>query len=162
MNKLEIAQIETFCGPVSVLASSKGITGIYFSSIEELISKVPADCLLEQIPWDRSPAAIQLLEYFNGTRKTFSLPLDLKGTSFQKKVWVALQEIPYGSTVTYKDIAEHIGCPKGCRAVGQANGRNPVPIVIPCHRVLAADGKLGGYSCGLDKKTALLRLEGCL
>ncbi len=102
----------------------------------------------------------QLTEYFGGKRLVFKLPLDLEqGTPFQRKVWRALLDIPYGRTVTYKEIAESIGQPSASRAVGGANGCNPIPIVIPCHRVVASGNKLGGYSGGLDVKKRLLELE---
>jgi methylated-DNA-[protein]-cysteine S-methyltransferase len=104
-------------------------------------------------------AARQLTEYFAGERKTFSLPLSLHGTTFQKSDWNALCTIPYGETRSYRQIAEQIGSPKAVRAVGQANGRNPVMIVIPCHRVIAADGSIGGYAGSLDVKRFLLHLE---
>lgn len=104
-------------------------------------------------------AALQLTEYFSGKRKEFDLPLEPQGTEFRKKVWAALTEIPYGETRSYKDIAERIGNPKACRAVGGANNKNPISIIIPCHRVVGADGSLVGYGGGLDKKTMLLELE---
>lgn len=87
----------------------------------------------------------QLLEYFEGTRREFDLPVDPNGTEFQKRVWKGLCDIPYGQTISYRQLAENIGSPKAFRAVGQANKKNPVSIVIPCHRVVAADGSLGGY-----------------
>lgn len=102
----------------------------------------------------------QLEEYFEGKRKDFDLPLDMRGTLFQVKVWKALQAIPYGEVRTYKQIAEEIGHPKAVRAVGMANHVNPFIIVVPCHRVIGTDGKLTGYAAGLDKKSFLLRLEG--
>lgn len=101
----------------------------------------------------------QLDEYFKGERKTFSLPLSFEGTPFQKSVWKALMEIPYGETRSYKDIAIRIGNPKACRAVGMANNRNPIVLICPCHRVIGANGKLVGYGGGLDMKTFLLNLE---
>ncbi|WP_425516040.1 methylated-DNA--[protein]-cysteine S-methyltransferase [Anaerolentibacter hominis] len=101
----------------------------------------------------------ELLEYFEGNRKEFELPLHPSGTAFQKKVWDALKEIPYGETRSYKEIAQAIGNPKACRAVGMANHNNPIGIVIPCHRVLGANGALTGYAGGLDKKASLLFLE---
>lgn len=104
-------------------------------------------------------AATQLTEYFSSKRKDFDLPLEPQGTEFRKKVWSALMEIPYGETRSYKDIAERIGNPKACRAVGGANNKNPISIIIPCHRVVGADGSLVGYGGGLDKKTMLLDLE---
>ena len=101
----------------------------------------------------------QLDEYFAGKRKTFDLPLAPKGTAFQQKVWSALQEIPYGEVCTYKDIAVAIGNPKGCQAVGGANGKNPIAIIIPCHRVIGKNGKLVGYAGGMENKKFLLGLE---
>ncbi|MDE8731872.1 methylated-DNA--[protein]-cysteine S-methyltransferase [Eubacteriales bacterium DFI.9.88] len=102
----------------------------------------------------------QLDEYFSGQRTDFDLPLKPNGTEFQKKDWAALQEIPYGQTRTYKDIAEAIGCPKGFRAVGLANNHNPIMIIIPCHRVIGSDGSLTGYAGGTHIKKYLLELEG--
>ncbi|MFA5514065.1 MAG: methylated-DNA--[protein]-cysteine S-methyltransferase [Sphaerochaetaceae bacterium] len=104
----------------------------------------------------------QLKEYFNKERKIFDLPLNPTGTQFQKQVWHALSEIPYGETRSYKDIAVAIGNPKASRAVGMANNRNPISFIIPCHRVIGADGSLVGYGGGLDLKVKLLKLEGSL
>lgn len=101
----------------------------------------------------------ELDEYFQGERREFDIPLKLYGTEFQIKVWEALKTIPYGETRSYKDIAQYIGNPKGCRAVGLANNRNPIPIIIPCHRVIGANGKLIGYGGGIEKKIFLLELE---
>lgn len=102
----------------------------------------------------------QLSEYFAGERKVFDLPLDPDGTDFQKKVWKALSEIPYGEVRSYREVAEAAGCPKGYRAVGNANNRNHICIIIPCHRCIAADGTIGGFECGTDIKMRLLDLEG--
>lgn len=101
----------------------------------------------------------QLSEYFNGERKSFDFPFKMEGTPFQKKVWSALCEIPYGETRSYKEIAIAIGSPKACRAVGMANNRNPIAIVIPCHRVIGSNGDLVGYAGGIEVKKALLKLE---
>lgn len=101
----------------------------------------------------------QLREYFAGRRKDFDLPLDPAGTAFQRTVWKRLQEIPYGETISYGELARRVGNPKASRAVGSANGKNPIPIVIPCHRVIASGGKLGGFGGGLPTKEALLALE---
>jgi methylated-DNA-[protein]-cysteine S-methyltransferase len=101
-------------------------------------------------------------EYFAGERRQFSFPLDLRGTNFQLACWRALLAIPYGETRTYGDIARAVGKPQGFRAVGMANNRNPVAIVVPCHRVIASDGTLCGYGGGLDVKRRLLELEGAL
>lgn len=106
------------------------------------------------------PAAAQLAEYFDGSRQHFSLPLGYSGTAFQERVWAALRDIPYGQVVSYGELAREIGNPAAARAVGAANGANPLPIVIPCHRVIAAGGALGGYTGGLRVKRALLSLEG--
>jgi len=102
----------------------------------------------------------QILEYLNHQRQVFDLPLSPAGTDFQKKVWAALSDIPYGQTRSYGDIARRIGCPGGARAVGMANHANPIPILIPCHRVVGAKGQLTGYAGGLELKGALLALEG--
>lgn len=101
----------------------------------------------------------QLDEYFSGKRKTFDLKIEVKGTDFQKRVWDALQKIPYGETRTYQEIAEEVGSPKGQRAVGGANNKNPIMIIIPCHRVIGKNGKLVGFAGGLDVKKSLLELE---
>jgi methylated-DNA-[protein]-cysteine S-methyltransferase len=106
--------------------------------------------------------AQQLDEYFAGRRRTFDLPLAPEGTSFQQAVWSALQAIPYGQTISYGDLARRIRKPRAIRAVGAANGRNPIPIVIPCHRVIGADGSLTGFGGGLGVKRRLLALEGTL
>ncbi len=115
--------------------------------------------------WKRSDeqfaeARNQLLAYLNGGLREFSLPLKMNGTPFQKKVWNALLSIPYGEVVSYKDIADTLGVKNGARAVGMANAKNPLPLVVPCHRVIGADGKLTGYAYGLELKEKLLALEG--
>ena len=104
-------------------------------------------------------AAVQLREYFAGHRRDFELPLAPAGTAFQRAVWQALAKIPYGQTCSYAELARAVGRPKAVRAVGAANGRNPLPIVLPCHRVIGADGSLTGFGGGLPTKVALLRLE---
>lgn len=118
--------------------------------------------------WTRDDAAepfrrakSQLNAYFRGKRTAFDLPLRLEGTPFQSRVWAALCGIPYGETRSYADIARRIGNPKACRAVGLANGRNPIGIIVPCHRVIGADGSLTGFGGGLTRKRALLTLERC-
>ena len=115
------------------------------------------DWIYNEKPLDR--ACQQLDEYFSGKRKSFDLPLQFDGTEFQVSVLRALQDIPYGETVSYGEIARRIGKPKAVRAVGAANGRNPLPIVLPCHRVIGSSGDLTGFGGGLDTKEALLRLE---
>ncbi len=115
--------------------------------------------------WIESPrgpvgeAVEQLREYFAGHRAEFDLPLAPQGTAFQRTVWYRLREIPYGETISYGELAKRVGNPKASRAVGAANGKNPIPIVIPCHRVIGANGKLTGFGGGLPAKEALLALE---
>ena len=118
-----------------------------------------------QVRWEESevrthPVRQQLHEYFSGQRRNFELALDLRGTEFHKRCWQQLLQIPYGETCSYADIARAVGSPKSFRAVGQANHHNPVAIIVPCHRVLAAGCYLGGYGGGLPVKAFLLRLEG--
>ena len=121
-------------------------------------SKIPTEYILEETELILQ-CKMQLDEYFRGERKTFDLPLAPKGTDFQKKVWNALKEIPYGETRTYGEIAAAVGNLKAARAVGMANNKNPIGIIIPCHRVVGANGKLVGYAGGMDKKEWLLQLE---
>ncbi len=102
----------------------------------------------------------QLGAYFRGERRTFDIPLNMQGTSFQRTVWTALQTIPYGTVINYRQLAERIDSPAAVRAVGRANATNPLPIVVPCHRVIGADGSLTGFGGGLPLKEALLKLEG--
>jgi methylated-DNA-[protein]-cysteine S-methyltransferase len=109
-----------------------------------------------------SSTVSQLEEYFAGDRKEFDIPLGVDGTPFQHEVWMALAEIPYGQTVSYAELAEMVGRPKAFRAVGQANGSNPIPIVLPCHRVLASGGHIGGYGGGIATKRTLLTIEGAV
>ena len=115
-------------------------------------------------PFEETPLLMdlqrELEEYFAGRLTAFTIPVKLKGTSFQRAVWARLQAIPYGQTASYGQIAKEIGLPKACRAVGQANHVNPVSILVPCHRVVGADGRLTGYGGGLERKEALLKLEG--
>jgi O-6-methylguanine DNA methyltransferase len=101
----------------------------------------------------------QVLDYLDGKRTNFQLPLDLRGTEFQESVWKALLEIPYGETCTYQELARDVGRPRAVRAVGSANGANPIPLIVPCHRVIATGGKLGGYGGGLEAKAWLLAME---
>ena len=116
----------------------------------------------DRAPGERGPvwdAARQLDEYFAKKRTAFDLPLSVSGTEFQKQVWLTLAEIPYGETISYAELARWVGRPQAFRAVGQANGANPIPVILPCHRVIAADGTVGGYGGGLPAKRLLLELE---
>ncbi|HEX6995238.1 MAG TPA: methylated-DNA--[protein]-cysteine S-methyltransferase [Gammaproteobacteria bacterium] len=120
----------------------------------------PDDAHEDPRPFER--VAAQLREYFEGVRREFDVPLAPQGTPFQRRVWDALLGVGYGRTATYADVARAIGHPKSVRAVGLANGRNPIPIIIPCHRIIGSDGSLTGYGGGLAIKRALLELEGAL
>jgi methylated-DNA-[protein]-cysteine S-methyltransferase len=126
-------------------------------------TKQPEDWLQDQRR-DRDSllrrAATEIREYFEDKRRVFTVPFVLDGTEFQCRVWEALWRIPFGAIKTYTELAREVGRPGASRAVGQANGSNPLPIIVPCHRVVASDGTLGGYAGGLDLKRALLRLEG--
>lgn len=150
---------DTKIGKVAIRENGNSITHIYLreTNVDLVIEK---NKLIVQESDLIKKAYIQLKEYIDGQRKQFDLPLNLKGTAFQKKVWGELAKIPYGETRSYKDIAIAIGNEKACRAVGMANNKNPIPIVIPCHRVVGSNKKLVGYAGGLDLKEELLNLEG--
>ncbi len=139
-------------GRLTIAADEAGICGIDFGEVRR-------EGLLRPSALTNATAT-QLQEYFAGKRRVFEIPLSPHGTEFQLRVWKALQTIPYGQTRTYAEIAELAGSPKGFRAVGMANNKNPLPIVVPCHRVIGADGKLVGYAGGLKIKKYLLELEG--
>lgn len=141
-------------GFLKVCDNGSAITEISFVS-DDLCVLTSEDCASELA----NKAIKQLTEYFNGSRKGFALPLTPKGTAFQREVWNALLEIPYGEIRSYKDIAIAVGREKGAQAVGQANHKNPIAIVIPCHRVLGKSGKLVGYGGGIEKQRYLLHLE---
>lgn len=140
-------------GRLGIAGDGCGITNIFPAE------RRPPESPVERETPQIKEAAKQLTEYFSGKRRDFDLPLSLHGTAFQTQVWAALTTIPYGQTRSYKDIAIQTGRLKAFQAVGQANTRNPLPFVIPCHRVIAADGSLGGYALGLELKQWLLELE---
>jgi len=153
-------------GPLTIVCTPKGICKLEFGSVEETFANIQAWAKRhflksEMIRDDEqiAPVVRQLQEYFNGERLGFDLPLHLQGTSFQKRVWEALMQIPHGETRTYKEIAQSIGAEKAVRAVGNANNKNPLPIIIPCHRVIGSNGSLVGYGGGVDKKQYLLEIE---
>ena len=149
-------QLETPIGPLTVTATKKAVTAIPFGTE---VPEGSARCTAaEAIPLLRK-AAEEIGEYFAGSRRKFTLPLAPEGSPFQQKVWETLRTIPYGETRTYKQIAIQIGHNQSFRAVGMANNRNPIVIVVPCHRVIGYDGKLTGYAGGLDVKEQLLALE---
>lgn len=146
-------------GMITVSSDGKGITSLhieedrYFTAIPDNWIKDAKDPMLLQ-------AIAELKEYFAKKRTAFTVPISVVGTPFQQSVWKALQEIPSGSTFTYMQIADKIGKPKAIRAVGSAIGRNPVCIMIPCHRVIGSDGSFHGYVAGIERKKMLLALEG--
>lgn len=144
-------------GRLYLVASGKGLQGVFWTKQPVQMAK----SLRGPEPEIRilSKAVRELKEYLAGKRKKFALPLDPKGTPFQKRVWKQLERIPYGKTCSYKDIAVKIRNGKAFRAIGTANGENPLCIIVPCHRVISADGSLGGYSAGTHIKTRLLALE---
>lgn len=144
-----------------ILSSEKGIKSIRMNSKENPDEMKSATKLRTDDPY-MCGIFDQLEEYFKRERKKFNLPLDISGTDFQMKVWDELAKIPYGKTISYKQLAKALGSLKLVRAVGRANGANPVPIVIPCHRVINSNGNLGGYSGGAGIKEKLLELEGSL
>jgi O-6-methylguanine DNA methyltransferase len=144
-------------GPLFLAASTKGLVRLEF---EGRVQKLNPKVKLQEFPDAIAPYLSELNEYFSGQRRVFSLPLDLRGTEFQLQCWRALLAIPYGETRSYGDIAQTIGHPHAFRAVGMSNNRNPIAIIVPCHRVIASDGSLCGYGGGLDIKRKLLELEG--
>ena len=143
---------DTPVGPMALEGTEEGLTALYLPNCP----MKPAGKENPLLTRGRG----ELLEYLWGKRQTFDLPLVPVGTPFQRKVWCALSDIPYGQAITYGELARRVGCPKGSRAVGQANHRNPLPILLPCHRVVGANGTLTGYGGGLELKEWLLRLEG--
>ena len=159
-------------GPLFLAASATGLAALEFDARlpgQQTIRPNPRDLRVEsksvrfeERESELRPYVRELEEYFAGQRREFSFPLDLRGTDFQVACWRALLAIPYGETRSYADIARAVGRPQGFRAVGMANNRNPIAIVVPCHRVIASDGTLCGYGGGLDIKRKLLELEGAL
>jgi methylated-DNA-[protein]-cysteine S-methyltransferase len=155
------ARYQSPLGAMIVAATGRGLAGVWFEGQRHLP---------DSSTWPHQPqhplliqAVSQLSEYFGGTRTKFDLPLDLQGgTSFQQSVWQALLAIPRGGTISYGTLSRNIGNSAAVRAVGAAVGRNPLSIVVPCHRVLGGDGSLTGYAGGLERKSALLQLEGAI
>jgi O-6-methylguanine DNA methyltransferase len=161
------ARMDSPVGPVWIAASGSGICAVGLGDGQpERFFAWLAQHIGPQPPCENSvalaPALIQLREYFSRARREFDLPLDARGTTFQQAVWAEIAGIAYGATTTYGEIARRIGRPRAVRAVGAAVGANPLPILIPCHRVIRAEGSLIGYGGGLEAKAALLQLEGVL
>jgi O-6-methylguanine DNA methyltransferase len=172
METLHSTIFKSQIGPLFLAASERGLVALEFDARlpgQQTIRPNPRDLRTETKALKFTESAENLLpyvqelqEYFAGQRREFTFPLDLRGTDFQVACWRALLKIPYGETRTYADIARAVGSPQGFRAVGMANNRNPIAIVVPCHRVIASDGTLCGYGGGLDLKRKLLELEGAL
>jgi len=155
-------------GPLLLTSDGVSLTGLYMSEPTNGVADgLEKWGMSDSLPgWVRDDevkpfkeAREQLEEYFAGTRTSFDLPLSMEGTDFQRLVWDALTEIPYGTTVSYGELARRVGNPNGSRAVGLANGRNPIAVIVPCHRVIGSNGKLTGYGGGLPRKAALLDFE---
>ena len=148
--------VDSPVGPLTLVARDGVLSGLYMTEQRHR----PADETFGfEDPSPFGDVITQLAEYFSGARTVFELPLDLLGTPFQRTVWRALVEIPYGETVTYGELAQRLGRPSAARAVGLANGRNPIGIIVPCHRVVGANGDLTGYGGGLERKRRLLDFE---
>jgi O-6-methylguanine DNA methyltransferase len=172
METLASMLFESPVGALFLAASGRGLVALEFDKRlpgQQTIRPNPRDLRAESksVRFEESAAEMQvyvreLQEYFDGERRRFEFPIDLRGTDFQLDCWRALLAIPYGETRTYADIARAVSRPQGFRAVGMANNRNPIAIVVPCHRVIASDGTLCGYGGGLDIKRKLLELEGAL
>ena len=148
--------LRTPVGVLRVTASERGVTAVERVSRASVASRAKVSARAVR---HADTAVRQLREYFAGTRRNFTVPLDLEGTEFQQQAWAAMCDIRYGQTLSYAQQAKAIGKPKAVRAVGSANGANPIPIIVPCHRVIASDGSLGGYALGLTMKRYLLALE---
>lgn len=154
---MNCAYLETPIGTLLIAGDADAVLQIKFPQLGKPVKAEPDWQEAQRGPVGE--AVRQLREYFAGKRTGFDLPLAPQGTAFQRSVWRQLQEIPYGETISYGELARRVGNPKASRAVGSANGANPLPIVIPCHRVIAGDGTLGGFGGGLPTKQTLLALE---
>ncbi|TDD34469.1 methylated-DNA--[protein]-cysteine S-methyltransferase [Actinomadura sp. KC06] len=146
-------------GPLTLVALDEGLSGLYMDMQRHRPSEETFGALGDPDTEPFATVAEQLSAYFAGDLTEFDLPLNLQGTEFQKRVWTALQEIPYGETTTYGQLAVELGKPSASRAVGLANGRNPVSVIVPCHRVVGSTGDLTGYGGGLERKRYLLDFE---
>ena len=151
--------MKTELGDLTLVANESELIGIYFEKHRHMPKMQKAWTLNPRLPV-LLQAAKQLKEYFAGKRDTFSIPMKFAGTDFQKKIWKEIAQIPFGKTKSYGDVAKAIGKPRAVRAVGGACGANSIPILVPCHRVLAANNQIGGFGSGLGWKCKLLELEG--
>jgi len=158
--------IKTLVGEIALAEQDGRLIRVYMpnperdaTSIEDELGDIDSEVYRQDAPL-LDLAESQICEYFNGERTEFELPLEYDGTEFQRSIWQEIARIPFGETLTYTDIAHRINNPKAARAVGNSCGKNPLPLIIPCHRVLAVGNRLGGYSSGLDTKRTLLQHEG--
>lgn len=156
MTSLRHTTIETPIGPLLLVGDGEALHGVAFHTGRRPVEVDPA---WREDPAALAPVAAQLDEYFHEGRTSFDVPIALHGTPFQVAVWEALREIPYGETISYGELARRVGKPSAVRAVGATNGRNPIPVIVPCHRVIGADGSLTGFGGGIATKRALLDLE---
>ncbi len=159
MQRIYHATITTPIGPLLLAASDTGLRVVHFAFKPGPYPRRRDEEWIEA-PQQLALCSTQLAEYFASRRRIFELPLDLRGTDFQLRCWRELLRIPYGQTRTYAKLAHAVGSPHGFRAVGAANGANPIAIIVPCHRVIASDGTLHGYGGGLETKRRLLEIEG--
>jgi methylated-DNA-[protein]-cysteine S-methyltransferase len=153
-----VSRLPTPIGELTLTASDSSLTGVYFPTSRHGPAPAGVDTSNEIL----TRAATELSEYIAGTRTTFDLPLDPTGTAFERRVWELLRAIPFGTTTSYGELAKRLGDPKEARAVGAANGKNPIPIIVPCHRVIGANGDLTGFGGGIERKRWLLQHEGAL
>ena len=164
METVRIALLDSPIGSLRLASTSRGLAYVELPhasgrGLEGWLRRSLPEARCEEAWAPNRVAAAQIVEYLDGKRRRFDLPLDPRGTDFQRSVWRALVAIPYGETRSYADVARAIGRPQAVRAVGAANGANPLALVVPCHRVIAADGTLGGYGGGLPLKARLLAME---
>ena len=151
--------LESPVGQLRLIASKTGLRAVLWPNDTSRV-KLPATCEISNDHPILKTTSEQITQYFQGERKEFDVPLDLRGTEFQLATWLSLANIPYGKTITYQQQADSINRPTATRAVGSANGRNPISIVLPCHRVIGANGSLTGFAAGIATKQFLLQLEG--
>ena len=166
METVHIARVETPIGAIRLASTEKGLAYVELPKaagcgLRGWLHRCVPDARCVESRENNRKAIAQILEYLDGERTEFDLPLDLRGTEFQRAVWRELRAIPFGERRSYREVAEAVGRPKAVRAVGAANGSNPVSLIVPCHRVVNSDGKLGGYGGGLALKARLLEMEAC-
>ena len=158
---IRYAQLQTPLGTLLATAKDGALTGLYFER-QRYAPGIGADWILDPHATPFAECARQLHEYAGGERREFDLPLAPEGSAFQREVWREIARIPYGTTITYAELAKRAGAPGSARAAGAATGHNPISVIVPCHRVVGTDGSLTGYAGGVPRKARLLELEGAL